>query len=133
MMVTCYKCGSVIPVDTHSETRPILHKIHRLEDQMAGARTRQRQTIVQKISTLRTVYRQMNHALTELNKAKLETPILYTDLREYVVQRELMTVDELNQLTEKSRERAALVQQERMKEIERLMKAVRRDGVTDEV
>lgn len=133
MIVTCHKCGSLIPVNSHEDLRWILHKIHRLEDQMTGARTRQRQTLVQKISTLRTVYRQTNHTITELEKARTETPVLYADLRDYVLQRGLMDQNELDQLTEKSRGRAALKRQQLEEEAKRLIMAARKEVQTHEV
>ena len=101
-VLQCNKCGSMIPVNP-VETQRILYRIHGLEDKLTGCRTRERLALIQKISTLRTVYRQTVHTLNELERITAETPVLYADLRKYVLDNGLMSEAELQVLTAQSK------------------------------
>ena len=102
-MIQCNKCGNMIPVNP-VETQRILYRIHGLEDKLTGSRTRERLALIQKISTLRTVYRQTVHTLNELERITAETPVLYADLRKYVLDHGLMSEAELQTLTAQSKQ-----------------------------
>ena len=102
MVIQCDKCGNMIPVNP-LETQRILFKIHSLENKLTGSRTRERIALIQQISTLRTVYRQMVHSLNELEKITSETPALYSDLRRYVLENGLMNKADLDRLTAQSK------------------------------
>lgn len=102
-VVQCNKCGNMIPVN-HAETQRILYRIHGMEDKLTGCRTRERLALIQKISTLRVVYRQTVHTLNELEKINAETPVLYSDLRRYVLDHGLMSENELQTLTAQSKQ-----------------------------
>ena len=118
-VVQCNKCGNMIPI-SRSETQRILYKIHSLEDKLSGCRTRERLALVQKISTLRTQYRQTVHTLNELDRITAETPVLYADLRQYVLEHGLMGEAELDAPTAHSK---AKVEEKRLRcetEISRL-------------
>lgn len=101
-VLQCNKCGNMIPVNP-VETQRILYRIHGLEDKLTGCRTRERLALIQKISTLRTVYRQTVHTLNELERITAETPVLYADLRKYVLDNGLMSEAELQTLTAQSK------------------------------
>lgn len=101
-VLQCNKCGNMIPVNP-VETQRILYRIHGLEDKLTGCRTRERLALIQKISTLRTVYRQTVHTLNELERITAETPVLYADLRKYVLDNGLMSEAELQVLTAQSK------------------------------
>ena len=102
MVVQCDKCGNKIPVN-HAETQRILYRIHSLENKLPGCRTRERIALIQKISTLRTIYRQTVHSLNELERVTAETPVLYSDLRRYVLENGLMSERDLEALTARSK------------------------------
>lgn len=101
-VIQCNKCGNRIPV-THAETQRILYRIHSLENKLSGSRTRERIVLIQKISTLRTIYRQTVHSLNELERVTAETPVLYSDLRRYVLENGLMSERDLDALTARSK------------------------------
>lgn len=102
LTIQCNKCGNVIPVN-RSEAQRILFKIYQLENKLPGSRTRERLVLIQKISTLRMLYRQTAHNLTELERITAETPVLYSDLRRYVLENGLISEADLDKLTAHSK------------------------------
>ena len=124
-VIQCNKCGNMIPIN-HSETQRILYRIHGLEDKLTGCRTRERLALIQKISTLRTVYRQTVHTLNELERITAETPVLYADLRKYVLDNGLMSEAEMNRLTAQSKQAVHEKQVRYEDELKRLSSELRK-------